>query len=98
MNGSRNGSAMAAAGFAVGVLVGVLVWSGQMRRSRRDLFGASRIGRIAALGYLANHPSVETARVLKDYVSWEREPLLRRRGQLALRKVELGLRQESYHD
>lgn len=98
MNGSRNGTAMAAAGFAVGVIVGVLVWSGQMRRSRRNLFGASKLGRIAALGYLANHPSVETARLLRDYVAWEREPTLRRRGETALRTVERGLRLETYHD
>ena len=98
MNGSRSGKGFAAAGFAVGVLVGVLVWGRHMRRSRSTLFGDSPLGRLAAIGQLSNQPSVETARVLRDYVNWEQQPLLKRRGETALRKVELALRVETYHE
>jgi hypothetical protein len=31
---------------------------------------------------------METARLLREYVSWERQPLLRRRGARILRRVE----------
>ena len=95
MNGSRG---QAATGFAVGVLVGVLLWGRHMRRSRSMLFGDSPLGRLAAIGQLKSQPSVEAARVLRDYVNWEQQPLLKRRGETALRDVELALRVETYHE
>ena len=41
----------------------------------------------AALGFLAGRPGLETARLLTDYVNWETRPVLRRRGQLLLRRM-----------
>lgn len=79
---------MAGAAFATGVVAGLLVWSGLMYRSRRQLFGRSRVGRLAALGYVGGQPSIESARLLRDYVAWETLPKLRRRGERALRKME----------
>lgn len=79
---------MAGAAFVTGVVAGMLVWSGLMFRSRRHLFGRSRIGRLAALGYVGGQPSIESARLLRDYVAWETRPELRRRGARALRKME----------
>lgn len=80
-----------ALGLAGGIAAGVLLWSSQMRRSRRDLFSRSPLRRLAALGFLGARPSIETARVLRDYVRWETRPILRRTGEYSLRRVELSL-------
>ena len=84
---SRQGR-FAALGFLGGVALGALVWSVQMRRHRRNLFSARPIQRLAALGYLSGQPSLETARLLRDYVNWENRSVLRRRGQRVLRRME----------
>jgi hypothetical protein len=68
-----------------------VVWSSQIRRSRRDLFSKSSVKRLAALGYLSGQPGVDTARILTDYVGWERHPVLRRRAELVLRRMRAGL-------
>lgn len=78
---------LATLGFLGGAAVGALVWSMQMRRYRRDLFSAHPWRRLAALGYLSGQPSLDTARVLRDYVSWESQTVLRRRGVRVLRRV-----------
>ncbi len=74
-------------GFLGGLVLGAVVWSSQIRRSRRELFSKSPWKRLAALGYLSAQPGVETARILTDYVGWERHPALRRRGQRVLRRM-----------
>ena len=79
------------AGFLGGLIVGLLVWSTQIRRSRRDLFSRNPVRRLAALGYIGGHPSVDTARLLTEYVGWERRPLLRRRGERLLRRMQAEL-------
>ena len=78
---------LAAAGFVGGLAVGLVVWSTQVQRSRRELFSRSPVRRYAALGFLAGRPGLETARLLTDYVNWETRPVLRRRGQLLLRRM-----------
>jgi hypothetical protein len=79
---------LGALGFVGGVALGLVVWGVQVQRSRRELFSRSALRRLAALGYLAGQPGVETARLLADYLNWETQPLLRRRGQLVLRRME----------
>jgi hypothetical protein len=76
------------AGFLGGLIIGLLVWSTQMQRCRRDLFSRSPVRRLAALGYLGGRPIVETTRLLADYVSWERRPVLRRRAERLLRRMQ----------
>jgi hypothetical protein len=78
---------LAAAGFVGGLTVGLVVWSTQVQRSRRELFSRSPMRRYAALGFLSGRPGAETARLLADYVNWETHPVLRRRGQLLLRRM-----------
>jgi hypothetical protein len=75
-------------GFVGGFAAGLLLWSTQVERSRRELFSRSAVRRLAALGFLSGRPGVETARVLADYVNWETRPVLRRRGQVMLRRME----------
>ena len=80
-----------AIGFGAGFAVGLVAWSVQMRIGRRDLFSRSPLRRLAALGWLAGDVSVETVRVLHDYLRWETIPTLRRRGEAVLRRMELDL-------
>ncbi|GAC1459971.1 MAG: hypothetical protein PVSMB1_10050 [Gemmatimonadaceae bacterium] len=77
--------------FVAGIVVGAAFWDQQMTRSRRDLFARSPWRRMAALGYLSAHPSVETARLLRDYHSWETRASLRRRARMLLRAMETHL-------
>jgi hypothetical protein len=75
-------------GFVGGFATGLVLWAAQVQRSRRDLFNRSAVRRLAALGYLRAYRGIETARLLQDYVKWERSPALRKRGQLMLRRME----------
>jgi hypothetical protein len=85
---ARRHGGFVALGFIGGLAAGVLVWSTAMQRSRRNLFSRSPVRRLAALGYLGGRPGVETARLLADYVHWEKRPVLRRRGQHMLRRMK----------
>ena len=89
-NGRHGGSPATwlTAGLVGGFAVGLVVWSTQMRRAQNGLFSPSPVRRLAALGYLAGQPSVETARLLCDYLRWEQRPALRRRGEAVLRRME----------
>ena len=78
---------MVTAGFLGGLVLGVVVWSTQIQRSRRDLFSRNPFKRLAALGYLAGEPGLHTARILTDYLGWERHPQLRRRAERLLRRM-----------
>jgi hypothetical protein len=88
---SRRATELLAASFVGGLFLGVVVWSTQIQRSRRDLFSKSPVKRLAALAYLSGHPGLDTARILTDYVGWERHPRLRRRGALILRQMHSNL-------
>ena len=81
-----------AAGLLVGMAVGLLGWSATQRRHRLALFHPDKVKRLAALGYLRAHPSVDSARLLRDYLEWEPSPLLRRRARGVLRRTERLLR------
>jgi hypothetical protein len=80
------------AGLAMGVTLGLVAWSAQQRRHRRALFHPDAYKRLAALGYLRAHPSVDSARLLRDYLQWEPHPLLRRQARGVLRRTERLLR------
>ncbi len=76
------------AGFVAGVVAGLVVWSLQIRRSSHALFSPSPVRRLAALGHLAGQPGVETARLLTEYVRWEKRPILRRRAERLLSRMQ----------
>jgi hypothetical protein len=80
-----------ALGVLGGVVAGAVVWSAAMDRSRRDLFSRNPLRRLAALGYLNGRPGPDTVRLLTDYVRWESHPVLRRRGELLLRRLHVRL-------
>jgi hypothetical protein len=76
-----------AAAFLGGLVLGAFVWSTQIHRSRRELFSRSPVRRLAALGHLSAHPGLDTARILTEYLGWERHLGLRRRGERLLRRM-----------
>ena len=80
-----------AAGFLAGMILGAVLWSAQVHRSRRELFSRNPIRRLAALGYVGAYPGLGAARLLTEYVDWERHPLLRRRGERLLRRMRSNL-------
>lgn len=86
MNGQQQTKALTV-GFVGGLLLGMVAWSTQIQRSRRELFSKHPVKRLAALGYLSGRPGLDTARILTDYVGWERHPGLRRRGERILRRM-----------
>lgn len=82
---------MVAAGFVGGVMAGLLLWSLQIRRSRRDLFSRHPLKRLAALGYVGSQPELENVRLLTEYVRWESRPVLRRRAERLLKRMQVQL-------
>ncbi len=86
---SRGGVLML--GLAAGLAAGFYWAQSRQERHRQQLFSASRASRRAALGWLAGDQSAETVRLLREYVRWEREPRLRRRGTAVLRRLEASL-------
>jgi hypothetical protein len=77
--------------FGVGTVAGVMLAQYTMGRHRQDLFSGRPLRRLSALGYLNGHPSVETVRLLRDYLTWERHPMLRRRAEGMVRRMEAQL-------
>jgi hypothetical protein len=75
-------------GVSLGAAVGVLLAQQSMGRHRQDLFSRRPLRRLSALGYLSGHPSVDTVRLLRDYVAWEQSPVLRKRAEGLIRRME----------
>jgi hypothetical protein len=79
---------LAALGFVGGVALGALAWSHLQKQYRRDLFSRHPLRRFAALTYLRSRPSMSTMRLLREYIAWERMPVLRERGVKLMRNIE----------
>ena len=84
---SRRGWYFAGA-VAAGLVAGALLAQRSMGRWRASLFSARPLRRLAALGYLSGHPGPEAVRVLRDYLTWEEHPALRRRAESIKRRME----------
>ena len=78
-------------GLAVGALAGWMLAQRRLDSHQRDLFSPRPLRRLAALGFLAGQTGVDTVRLLRDYLAWERQPVLRRRAQAILRGLEATL-------
>jgi len=79
---------MTAAGFLGGAALGTLLSSIIQHNSRRELFSRRPFRRYMALTYLRTRGDVDTARLLREYVGWESNPILKKRAQRILRGVE----------
>ncbi len=82
---------IAVAGAAAVSFLGVLFVRDQVNRHRRDLFSPRPLRRLAALTYIGKHPDIENANLLRDFLSWEREPMLRKRATAILERMERSL-------
>ena len=71
-----------------GLVVGAVLAQRTMGRWRSSLFSPRPLRRLAALGYLSGHPGPEAVRVLRDYLTWEEHPTLRRRAELIVHRME----------
>ncbi len=78
-------------GVAAGAALGWVLAEGHLGRHRQDLFSPRPLRRFAALGNLAAEGNVETVRLLRDYLEWERHPVLRRRAAGIVRRLEAAL-------
>jgi hypothetical protein len=88
---SRQRASYVAVGFFGGLAAGSLAWSRMQRNCRRNLFSRNPLFRVAALGYLRARPTVNTAQLLREYIAWERRPILRHRGARILKRLEATL-------
>ena len=80
-----------AAALVVGSAAGWVLAQQRLMHHRRDLFSPRPLRRLAALGFLAGQEGVETIRLLRDYLAWERRPMLRRRAVAIVRRMEATL-------
>ncbi|MDH3289501.1 MAG: hypothetical protein OEO20_03255 [Gemmatimonadota bacterium] len=78
-------------GFGVGAVVGAVLAQQSVGRHRRALFSGRPLRRLSALSYVGKHPSVEAVRLLHDYLTWEQHPMLRRRAERIVRRMEARL-------
>ncbi|HEU5219499.1 MAG TPA: hypothetical protein VFU23_12640 [Gemmatimonadales bacterium] len=82
---------LVAAAAAAGVAAGWLLSRRYLEQHKQALFSRAPRLRHAALGYLVGRPSPDTLRLLLDYLAWERNPRLRRRGVRVMRRLEAAL-------
>jgi hypothetical protein len=78
-------------GLVAGAVAGWVLAQRRLESHQRDLFSPRPLRRLAALGYLAGQAGVDTIRLLRDYLAWERKPMLRRRALAILRGLEATL-------
>jgi len=84
----RRRVALTAAAVMAGLALGWATAGRRERQFRGDLFHPRPLRRLAALGWLEGQPGAETLRLLRDYLVWERVPLLQRRAGGLLRRFE----------
>jgi hypothetical protein len=87
----RSRAAVAGSGALVGIVAGWLLAQHRFARNRHDLFSASPIRRLGALGFLAGQTGVDSVRLLHDYLAWETQPVLRHRARAIVRRLEAEL-------
>ena len=87
----RSRSMVFIGGLVAGLAAGWTLAQRRLTRHRRALFSPHPMRRLAALGFLAGQDGVETVRLLRDYLDWERQPMLRRRAEGIARRMEATL-------
>jgi hypothetical protein len=77
---------------AAGAVAGWLLAQRRFAVHRRALFDRRADRRRAALGFLAGQSGVGTVRLLRDYLAWEQHPVLKRRAEAIVRRMETAIR------
>ena len=84
----------AAAVLAAGVALTFVVRD-QLSRARTDLFSPHAVRRLAALSHLTRaEASVDLVNLLRDFISWEPRPLLRKRARAVLERMQTELEED----
>ncbi len=82
---------LALLGLASGIAIGLVVWTRYQDKHATSLYSPKARRRLAALSRLATldprDATVDTVATLREYVAWERHPLLRRRGKELLARL-----------
>jgi hypothetical protein len=81
-----------AGGVAAGAVAGWLLAQRRFAVHRRALFDRRVERRRAALGFLAGQGGVGTVRLLRDYLAWEQHPVLKRRAETIVRRMQTAIR------
>lgn len=76
------------AGLAAGAVAGYAWWTSEQSEHQRALYSNRPLRRLAALGWLSGQPSAESVVMLREYVRWEQNPVLRRRARQLLARFE----------
>ena len=88
MSGRGTGFAVA---FVGAFAAGLWWWTREQEEQQRALYSARPMRRLAALGWLSGRPAAETIMTLREYLSWEKNPVLRRRARRLLARFENAL-------
>lgn len=80
-----------AVGLAAGAVAGYSWWTREQGRHRRALYHRKPMRRLAALGFLSGQPSADSVMVLREYLGWEKNPVLQRRARQLLTRFENAL-------
>jgi 2-polyprenyl-6-methoxyphenol hydroxylase-like FAD-dependent oxidoreductase len=88
----RSRTVVIAGGVAAGAVAGWLLAQRRFAVHRRALFDRRADRRRAALGFLAGQSGVGTVRLLRDYLAWEQHPVLKRRAEAIVRRMETAIR------
>lgn len=76
--------AAALASFAAGMFW----WAREQEQHQRALYSPRPLRRLAALGWVSGQPTAESVMMLREYLSWESNPVLRRRARRLLTRFE----------
>lgn len=90
-SGSNRRTVGFALGLAAGAVVGYAWWTREQSRHQRALYHPKTMRRLAALGHLSGTPTVDTVMVLREYLGWEQNVVLRRRARQLLTRFENAL-------
>ncbi len=78
-------------GPVAGVAAGLWWWSREQKSNQRSLYHRRPLRRLAALGWISGRQSVESVMMLREYLNWERNPVLPRRARRLLARFENAL-------
>ena len=81
-----------ALGLVLGAAVGYVWWTREQERHRAALYHPKPLRRLAALGWVSGQPeAAESVLLLREYLGWEQNPVLRRRARRLLTRFENAL-------
>lgn len=78
-------------GFSLGLAGGLTWWTREQVQHQRGLYNARPMRRLAALGWISGQPTAESVVMLREYIGWEKNPVLRRRARRLLSRFEHAL-------